>query len=311
MGESERYQDYKHLHKKSSLSEQWSRNTTFALLLINALFFLVLMSIRVGYQVGEHPEESFRQAIVRYVVLPGDWTGWFQKPWTIFTYMFTSSGEAIFSVFANWLWLYMFGDALRRQGGNEWVLPIYLYGGVMGAIVFLSVAKGMPATSFLMGSGVSVMALAAAVTFWNPSQRMMTRNGEGHGVPIWVLFLIWLVLDSMTFIGRDVAYALAQAGGLLTGLIYVFLLKRGIDAGAWMNRLYHGFKQALRPSVPASRESIKRHQFYKTGDRPPYVRKPTVNESRVDQILDKINQTGFESLSEEEKEILRRASNAE
>jgi 23S rRNA maturation mini-RNase III len=78
-----------------------------------------------------------------------------------------------------------------------------------------------------------------------------------------------------------------------------------------MNRLYHGFKQALRPSVPASRESIKRHQFYKTGDRPPYVRKPTVNESRVDQILDKINQTGFESLSEEEKEILRRASNAE
>jgi membrane associated rhomboid family serine protease len=311
MGESERYQEYKHLHKKPSLSEQWSRNTTFVLLLTNALFFLVLMSIRVGYQVGEHPEESFRQAIVRYVALPGDWSGWLQKPWTIITYMFTSSGEPIFTVLANWLWLYVFGDALRRQGGNEWVVPIYLYGGVIGAGVFLTAGKSMPSTSILMGSGVSVMAIAAASTFWNPTQRMMTRNGEGYGVPIWVLFLIWLVLDSMTVIGRDVAFALAQAGGLLTGLIYVLFLKRGVDAGAWMNQFYHRCKQLLRPTVPASRDSIKRRQFYKTGDRPPYVRRPTVNETRIDQILDKINQTGFESLSEDEKEILRRAGNDE
>jgi membrane associated rhomboid family serine protease len=309
MGESERYQDYKHLDSRSSLSEQWSRNATFVLLLMNALFFLVLMSIRVGYEVGEHPEESFRQSVVRYVALPGDWTSWFQKPWTLLTYMFASSGEPIFSVLANWVWLYVFGDALRRQGGNEWVIPIYLYGGILGAIVFLSCSKTMPIAPMLMGSSVSVMAIATATTFWNPSLRMMTRNGEGYGVPLWVLFLIWLALDSMTLMGRDLSYSLAQVGGILAGLTYAFLLKKGVDAGGWMIRFYRWLKQAMRPSVPISKESMRQRHFYKTGDRPPFVKKPNVNESRIDQILDKINQSGIDSLTDEERQILRQAGN--
>ena len=306
MGESERYLDYKHLNKRSSLSEQWARNTTLVLLLMNALFFLVLMSVRVGYEVGEHPEESFRQSVIRYVALPGDWTSWFQRPWTLLTYMFASSGEPIFSVLANWLWLYVFGDALRKQGGNEWIIPTYLYGGLIGAIIFMTSPKSMPSASLLMGSGVSVMAVATAATFWNPTLRMMTRNGESHGVPLWVLFLIWLVLDSMTIIGRDLSYALAQVGGLFAGFGYAFLLKRGVDAGSWMNRFYHWFKQAIRPAVPSSKDALRQRQFYKSGDRPPFVKKPNVNESRIDQILDKINSMGLESLNRSERNFLKK-----
>ena len=53
--------------------------------------------------------------------------------------------------------------------------------------------------------------------------------------------------------------------------------------------------------------SVKEKIFYNTGGRKPYVKKPVVTQQRIDQILDKINQKGFSSLSEDEKSILKKA----
>ena len=47
--------------------------------------------------------------------------------------------------------------------------------------------------------------------------------------------------------------------------------------------------------------------FYKA-DGEPFKRTPNVTQRRVDAILDKINQEGYHSLSDEEKELLKRAS---
>ena len=48
-------------------------------------------------------------------------------------------------------------------------------------------------------------------------------------------------------------------------------------------------------------------RFYKE-TRKPFEKKPHVTQQKLDEILDKINQEGYQSLSDEEKEFLKKAS---
>ena len=48
--------------------------------------------------------------------------------------------------------------------------------------------------------------------------------------------------------------------------------------------------------------------FYDTQGREPYSKIPNLNQARVDEILDKINQKGYNNLTAEERDILRRAA---
>jgi hypothetical protein len=43
----------------------------------------------------------------------------------------------------------------------------------------------------------------------------------------------------------------------------------------------------------------------------PYKKIPNITQKRIDDILDKINQQGFRLLTDEEKEILKRAADKE
>ena len=92
------------------------------------------------------------------------------------------------------------------------------------------------------------------------------------------------------------------------GLVYsLLLLRKGKDGSVWMNRLYDWFINLFNPDKK-SKTSVKEKVFYNTGNRTPYSKQAIVTQQRVDEILDKINQKGFEFLTEEEKKILKKAS---
>jgi len=42
--------------------------------------------------------------------------------------------------------------------------------------------------------------------------------------------------------------------------------------------------------------------------RKPYQKTPRITQQKIDELLDKINQQGYSSLSEEERDILKKAS---
>jgi hypothetical protein len=50
--------------------------------------------------------------------------------------------------------------------------------------------------------------------------------------------------------------------------------------------------------------------FYKSNTRP-FTKTPNLTQQRIDEILDKIGQKGYHALSEEEKELLKRAGEEE
>ncbi|HSU29585.1 MAG TPA: rhomboid family intramembrane serine protease, partial [Chitinophagaceae bacterium] len=162
-------------------------------------------------------------------------------------------------------------------------------------------------THFL-GASAGVMAIATATTIVAPGYRFFPMiNG---GIPLWVLTVIFIVVDIMTISRGDTATYTAHAAGLITGFLFMFFLRRGYDGSAWMNRIADWVGDLFNPDRPKKGKDRKKELFYRSG-KEPYTKTSHLSQQRIDEILDKINQHGYDHLTEEEKEILKRASKEE
>jgi DNA-directed RNA polymerase alpha subunit len=63
----------------------------------------------------------------------------------------------------------------------------------------------------------------------------------------------------------------------------------------------------FNPDKPKKGISTKEELFYKSSAAP-YKKTPHITQQRIDEILDKISQKGYNFLTDEEKELLKRAS---
>ena len=64
----------------------------------------------------------------------------------------------------------------------------------------------------------------------------------------------------------------------------------------------------FNPNKKSDRGNIREKVFYNSDNRKPYKKTSNVTQQRVDEILDKINQKGYHFLTDEEKNILKRAA---
>jgi hypothetical protein len=74
-----------------------------------------------------------------------------------------------------------------------------------------------------------------------------------------------------------------------------------------MNSVYDWFRDLFNPDRQIRKKNTKQELFYKSSSKP-YKKTPIITERRIDEILDKINQTGYHSLTDEEKDVLKKAS---
>jgi hypothetical protein len=130
----------------------------------------------------------------------------------------------------------------------------------------------------------------------------------GGGIPIWVLTLVYVLIDFAGVASMSAAYSIAHLSGGMAGLLFVYFLRKGYDGSLWMNRLYHWFMNLFNPNKKTDRNNIREKVFYNADNRKPYKKTSNVTQQRVDEILDKINQKGYHFLSDEEKNILKRAA---
>jgi len=91
-------------------------------------------------------------------------------------------------------------------------------------------------------------------------------------------------------------------GGGIMGYCYIKLLQAGYRPGDWM----YGIFSTMEGWVTPNEEAIRKKRERNNPDYERYQSKTTL-EKRVDEILDKINQKGYNSLSAEEREILMKA----
>jgi hypothetical protein len=222
---------------------------------------------------------------------------------------------SIWQLISTLLWLWAFGYILQDLAGNSKLLPIYLYGGFVGAIVFLLTNNLFPVlerniltTPAMLGGGAAVMAVALATTTLAPDYRIFPLiNG---GIPLWVLTLVFVAIDFATLSGGNAGTGAAHLAGGAMGFLFVKQLQKGKDWSAWMNALVDWVDNLFNPEKKQEQQKQSEKHFYRA-NRKPYEKIANITQQKLDDILDKINQHGYAFLTDEEKAFLKRASDQE
>ncbi|RYY99537.1 MAG: rhomboid family intramembrane serine protease [Chitinophagaceae bacterium] len=286
-------------------------NALMNLIAILLMIFVVFAFIQVVYTFTYTKLGSARyhEEVFPWVALPADLGTLAARPWTLLTHPFVN--DDVWRVVSSLLWLWAFGYIYQDFTGYRKLIPLFLYGSLAGALVFVAVYNLVPGlraaapAALAFGASPGVMAIAVATTVQAPKFRIFPMlNG---GIPLWVLTLIYAIIVLATIPYSRPGEHAAHLGAAVLGFVFQVQQNRGRDWAAWMNRLWDWFTNLFNPDKPAKGRPQKDELFY-NATVPPYQKKTNYTQQRVDEILDKINQKGVKSLTEEEREILRRAS---
>lgn len=285
-------------------------NALVNLVVVNAVCFLLLQFVYVIYVMSELDLNAYTKNVFHWFALPGDLEKLGTRPWTVITHMFAD--RSILGVLANTLWLWVFGYIMQEHTGNRKLVPLFLYGGFVGAVLYVLTAQFFPTllrdinAGWYWGANASVMAVAVAATFVQPDYRIFPLiNG---GIPLWIVALLFVIIDFATIPYGDPAKYVSHAGGALVGYLFIYQLKRGNDWSNWLNSFFDWVENLFNPDKKKKERSFKDEFFYKVKGSEPFKKTPNVTQQRIDLILDKINKQGYHLLTDEEKDILRRAS---
>lgn len=233
--------------------------------------------------------------------------------WRFLTFQFLhgSVGHLFFNMFA----LYMFGAFVEQWWGSRKFVVFYLASGCSGALFYsllyslglfgkdainLGGGFALPAEYIpLVGASAGIYACLIGVAVIAPNlqirllfppipMKMRTFALGILGIAVLVTFMNW-------------SNAGGEAGHL-GGAILGFILMKYPRSLAWLDRW---------PTRPSAGRGKSRRTFDAKVVKETKIRPRThihLDDSEVDRILDKVNREGLQSLTEKERDVLRRAS---
>jgi membrane associated rhomboid family serine protease len=255
-------------------------------------------------------------SFLAYIQMPSSWPLLIRRPWALFTYMFVHFD--ILHIFFNMLWLYWFGKIFLRFFNGRQLGGLYVSGGIAGGILFILSCNIFPflkqyaGNSFLIGASASVMAIVFAASFYRKDY-MINLFLLGRIKLIYLAIGVFL-LDLIAVTSENAGGHIAHIGGALLGIYYARQYQKGKDITNLVNRMIDKFVNliARKPSFKVYRRKTGKQNRNPENRRPEtddeYRRRRKEENRVIDEILDKLKHSGYESLSAEEKKKLFDAS---
>jgi membrane associated rhomboid family serine protease len=103
------------------------------LIFVNVMVFVILMFIKIVYQLTPIPLELYKSQILDWVTMPHDPMVFLTKPWTLLTHMISQID--VWDMIGNMLFLWAFGYLLQDLMGNRHIVPVFFYG--RSTVVFI------------------------------------------------------------------------------------------------------------------------------------------------------------------------------
>ena len=224
-------------------------------------------------------------------------------PYTLLTYAFLHSG--FWHLFFNMMVLNFSSRFFLIFFTQKQFFGVYILSAIFAGIAFLLSFFVLHINSNLVGASAATMAILVAATTYQPL--MQVRLLLIGNVKLWYITAVILILDSMQIMIENTGGHIAHLAGALFGFIYIKLLINGTDLSTIVTRVIDFFVTLFQPK--------KKTPFKRVHVNP---KKPvTKNQSKIvikdkaqqqiDEILDKISQSGYDSLTAEEKEFLFKA----
>ena len=221
--------------------------------------------------------------------------------WTFVTYMFVHGG--FFHLLFNMLMLFFFGPAVEERMGGSGFSLYYFTCGIGGAVFSFAIALFTPVAPFV-GASAAVLGVALAYAInWPDAPIYVFPLPVPIKVKWLVAFLAVVDLLMAQSNANDGVAHLAHLGGFLFGFLYLrgeklMQQRTPVDPG--------NLRVARRPAPvhPLRRrgQATHVHELPEQGD----VHRNSTDD--VDRVLDKINESGIDSLTPQELQLLDDAS---
>ncbi|MBA3829971.1 MAG: rhomboid family intramembrane serine protease [Taibaiella sp.] len=280
----------------------YSRNSVIQLIVASGVGYVSIQLVRICILMFTNKYDAFYQIVIPDLALPA-LPLYKTKVWTLLTYGWVHLG--FWELFSNMIWLYCFGNLVQVMVGYKQVIPLFIYSLISGGIFYLlcQLIPGLTPVGglSLLGCQAGLMGLAAAAVTLTPTYRFYI--GPTFSLPLPVIAGVFALLMLMnTHLMLPLIFLLL--GGALCGFVFIKLLRNGYKPGEWAYNLLEKMEKMVTPgnNVGWNKNNKKRNQVLNT-----YSIKNGISQKRVDELLDKINQKGYNSLSAEEKDLLTRA----
>ena len=270
-------------------------NSAEKLILINVVCFILPMLIKTVLFLFNISSTNF----FNWFELSASWIDLSTKPWSIITYSFLHSG--FFHLFWNMYLLFFSSKLFLNLFPSNTFFNVYFLGVVVGGITFILSYTFFPvfqnSSPVMIGASAGVMAVFIFMSTYSPDLeiRLILFN-----VKLRYLGIAFLLLDIVQIPYGNAGGHLAHLGGAILGFYYVKQLKNGKDIGK-------PFKNFIDKIINIFRKKPKMRTVYKR-EKSQKINKKVSNagekQKRIDRILDKISISGYESLTQAEKDFL-------
>ncbi|MFT5617859.1 MAG: membrane associated rhomboid family serine protease [Arenicella sp.] len=276
---------------KQDFQQVWNKpnNAIARLIIINVMIFLFvnLVSLLVRFDMAN------------WLMIPSSPTQFILQPWSIVTSFFTHEG--FMHLLFNMLAIYWFGEIFTQFLGQRKLYAIYILGGLAGSIAYFVLAQFLPFGIGALGASAAVFAIIVASATLMPDHTIhLLLIGP---VKLKYVALVYVILSFFGLRGTNSGGEVAHLAGALMGFVFIKQLKAGSDWSLPILKAMDWVEALFKPKP-------KMHVSYRNKERP--FQNPrnssSVDQSVIDKILDKIHESGYEKLTEEEKSILFKAS---
>ena len=174
-------------------------NALVSLIVINVVVFVVIKFIEIIFYFSKLDVVIYNQTLLSQFALVSDAKNLLSSPWAIFTYMFIHNN--LIGMLGNMMWLWAFGYILQDLAGNKKIIPLYIYGGIVGAIFFIAAHYIIPSShtglDHMLGAGIPLIAVCIATTTLAPQYRIFPFLAGG--IPLWIVTAIFVLINMYNF----------------------------------------------------------------------------------------------------------------
>ncbi|PZR22026.1 MAG: rhomboid family intramembrane serine protease [Flavobacterium psychrophilum] len=225
------------------------------------------------------------------------------KPWSLITYAFLHAG--FLHILFNMLMLVFAGRLFMTFFTQKQLFGVYILSAIFAGIVYILSYNTLPmlagsGVSKMVGASAAIMALLIATAVYSPLYEVrLLLIGR---VKLWHIAIVFVVLDLIYASAQNSGGHLAHLAGSLFGFTYIKLLQNGTDLTKGVSAVLDFFANIFKPGKKTPFKTVHRNNapVQKATAKP----QKDITQKQIDDILDKISKSGYDSLTKEEKEFL-------
>ena len=238
--------------------------------------------------------------IPTWIALSSDLGMLIRTPWTLITFNFFHGG--FLHLIFNLMVLHFSGRLFSTYFTDKQLFGVYVLGGIFSGITFVLSYIFIGKASLLVGASGAIMAILIATATYAPF--MLLRIPLIGIVKLWHVAFVILLVDLIQMPLDNTGGHLAHLGGALFGFIYIKLLQSGTDITKPFSALLDAFANLFKPKKKTPFKKVHRNTTKKVVNS---FTEKDITQKQIDDILDKISKSGYDSLTKEEKEFLFKA----